>query len=367
MHNPNATTAYITPNLGNILNGYDPADSGKYTGTFNFANAFELSQNNSNEIYAVKTSLYKSVNRGDNWIRYNITGATNVHDILRIAKSNSNRIYVTENGTDIFQRSDDGGQSWVNITANKLADLVISDIVISQTNSLDIYITCLGNIDNAKVFHSLNGGGSWTNISTGLPNVDARCIVLAGNPENSIYVGNDFGVYYRDNNIGHWINFSNGLPIVFANHLVYDAVNNKISVATYGRGIWISDIYDVASCVVNRVLNGTYTNRNIYAASNDITSAGTIYGTANSRIKYSAAHQVILQPGFTAQVNSDFIVTLEGCDPAPILNGFSNKDAVFNNDSTKIYLKPINNIKKPTKPILKKINNTAKLNRRKRN
>ena len=362
-HNINGTTVDITPNLLNVLNGFDPADTAIYTGSFVFANAFEISQNNSSDVYAVKRSLYKSFNQGDNWVIYNIPGATNTHDILRVGKSNNNRIYVTESNTDIFQRSDNGGLTWTDITANKPVDAVISDIAINPANSLDIYITYLGNINDAKVFHSTNGGATWINISYGLPNVDIHCIVLTNNAVNGIYIGNDFGVYYYDNNIGHWINFSNGLPIVFAMHLVYDDVNNKLSVSTYGRGIWVSDEYDATSCAINKVLNSTYYYRNVYTASNDITSAGTVYGDANSHIKYSAGHQVIMQPGFTAQLNSDFVATLEGCTPAPTLTGRITADTIFVESDSIIllkYNKKIKNKNKPNLPMNNKIGEMRK-------
>ncbi|MEO7313378.1 MAG: 3-coathanger stack domain-containing protein [Chitinophagaceae bacterium] len=316
-HNTDLSTNYITPNQANLTNSYDPADTGKYSGTFNFSKAFEMSQNNSTDLYAVKKSFYVSSDRGDSWVRFGITGATNTHYILRVGKSNSNRVYVVEDVTNLFQRSDDGGVSWTNITANKPWNGVISDIAISATNSLDIYLTYYGNQFDAKVYHSTNGGVSWTNLSYGLPNVDTRCITLVGNAENAIYIGNDFGVYYMDNNLGHWINYSNGLPVVFAMNIVYDPINVKLSVATYGRGIWTSDAYSAAACVTDRSLNSTYYYRNVYAASNDITSVGTVYGDANSTIKFSAGHQIILQPGFAAQKNSDFTSSLEGCDPAP--------------------------------------------------
>lgn len=361
-HNINLTTDNINPRITNILNGYDPADTANNSGSFDFSKAFGISENNSTDIYAVKKSLYLSSTQGDNWVRFAITNATTTHYILRVAKSNSNRIYVVEDNTGLFQRSDNGGLSWTDITANKPYNGVISDIVISAVNSLDIYMTYYGNTANSKVYHSINGGASWTNLSSGLPNVDVRCITLVGNAENSIYLGNDFGVYYTDNNIGHWINFSNGLPVVYAMNIVYDAINLKLSVATYGRGIWVTDAYDAAACIANRTLSSTYYYRNVYAASNDINSTGTVYGDANSTIKFSAGHQVIMQPGFAAQKNSNFIATLEGCNPAPFDLKVGNADTANTafeeillrykkNDASKKNGKPVTPLKDKEKQI----------------
>lgn len=307
---------YITPRF---TANSDPADTAAYTGSFVFANAFALNENNNNYIYAVKRSLYISPNRGNTWTRKPITGATSTHYILKVGKTSSNYMYVIQDGDGMFQSTQDGGNSWTDITANKRFNGTISNLAINPNNSLEIYITYYGNTDTSKVYRSTNGGISWTNLSYGLPNIDVRCIVVVGNAENSLYVGNDLGVYYRDDNLGKWINFSNNLPVVFVMNLVYDATNSKISAGTYGRGIWVSDIYNASSCVVDRTLNSTYYYRNVYTASNDITSAGTVYGDANTNIKFSAGKNVILQPGFVAQVNSNFVASAEGCNPSPTL------------------------------------------------
>lgn len=40
-----------------------------------------------------------------------------------------------------------------------------------------------------------------------------------------------------------WIPFSNGLPNVRINELEINTLQNKIYAATYGRGLWSSDLY----------------------------------------------------------------------------------------------------------------------------
>ena len=314
-HNTDGTNTYVTPRTFNT-SSINVLDSGEYKGTFNFSKCFELNENNTTDVYCVKRSLYKSTNRGDSWTGYTITGTSNTHYLLRVGKSNINRMYVIEDGTGKFQRTDDGGTVWTDITPNKRFNGVISDLAINPSNSLDIYITYYGNTDTSKVYRSVNGGVSWTNLSQGLPNIDTRCVTLIGNSINSIYIGNDYGVFYRDDNLGKWINFSNNLPVTFVMNMEYDATNSKISAATYGRGIWISDLYTAASCIADRALNSTYYYRNVYTASNDITTTGTVYGEANTNIKFSAGHHVIMQPGFVAQEHSNFIASAEGCAPA---------------------------------------------------
>jgi hypothetical protein len=303
----------ITPGAG-----CNCKDTAGYSGSFVFGRAFMQQPFNYNYLLAAKRRLYVSSNKGTSWTNKVITGSVYTHYIARVSTTNSsNTIYVVEDETIRFLRSTNYGNSWTDLTAQKPYNGVISDIAISPTNDLDIYMSFYGNDPNAKVFRSINGGASWTNISNELPNVDTRTIALTGTA-NGIYVGNDFGVYYRDDNTNGWISFSNNLPIVFVMNLVYDATNAKISAATFGRGIWVSDAYNIADCPVNRTLNSIYFNRNTYSASAAISSTGTIYQDYNSRVTFSAEN-ITLSPGFSASQNSNFIATPYGCLPNPVL------------------------------------------------
>jgi hypothetical protein len=51
-----------------------------------------------------------------------------------------------------------------------------------------------------------------------------------------------FGVYYIDNTVDEWQNYSNNLPNVKISELEINKIDQKIYIATYGRGIWSSPI-----------------------------------------------------------------------------------------------------------------------------
>ncbi len=309
----NGVSTYITPGAG-----CNCKDTAEYSGSFVFGRAFMQQPFNNNYLLAAKRRLYVSSNKGSSWTNKVITGSTNTHYIARVSTTNSsNTIYVVEDGTIRFLRSTNYGNDWTDLTAQKPYNGVISDIAISPTNDLEVYMSFMGNDPNAKVFRSIDGGANWTNLSNELPNVDVRTIALTGTA-NGIYIGNDLGVYYRDNSTNGWISFSNNLPIVFVTNLVYDAANSKISASTFGRGIWVSDAYNIADCPPSRTLNSIYFNRNTYSASSSISSTGTIYADYNSRVTFSAQN-IVLSPGFSAAAKSNFMAVPNGCLPNPVL------------------------------------------------
>ncbi len=53
----------------------------------------------------------------------------------------------------------------------------------------------------------------------------------------------DVGIYYTDSTLSNWQPFDQGLPNVIVNELEIQYGAGKLRAATYGRGIWQSDLY----------------------------------------------------------------------------------------------------------------------------
>ena len=260
-------------------------DQLQFSGSFNYSKCLSIDESNNNTLYTIKRSFYKSLNQGTSWTRFEITGVQQPNVIMRVANSNSQIIYAVEtdwyNGPTYvpqrLRRGSNGGFSWKDLTANLPANIIIADLATDPAVANRIYITCYGNVAGSKVFRSLDGGLNWSNLSFGLPNVNVRCMALVNETKKGIYVGTHLGVYYRDNNVGNWIRFSNGLPIVQINNLYNNTTLQALSAATFGRGIFVSDLYDPSTCPTSLTLNSIYFNLTTYAASGTINSAGTIY------------------------------------------------------------------------------------------
>jgi hypothetical protein len=61
----------------------------------------------------------------------------------------------------------------------------------------------------------------------------------AGNP---IYIGTDAGVYYTRDGLPIFLPFKLGLPNVIIDELEIHYGSRKIVAATYGRGLWQSNL-----------------------------------------------------------------------------------------------------------------------------
>ena len=95
------------------------------------------------------------------------------------------------------------------------------------------------------VYASTNGGASWTNITSNLPEAPANSIVIDPNDANTLYLALDTGVYITTAvttcaTENCWSIYGTGLP---NSPVVQLAAFNSggqslLRAATYGRGIW---------------------------------------------------------------------------------------------------------------------------------
>ncbi|MEI8137920.1 MAG: T9SS type A sorting domain-containing protein, partial [Bacteroidota bacterium] len=199
-----------------------------------------------NTYYCGYQDVFKSTTQGAQWVQMGNIGAT--LDEIKVSPSNPNIIYATSVGG--VWRTSNGGITWSNIAAgigNNGSQ--ITDLAIDNLNPNQIYVTISGYSAGAKVFSSNNGGATWTNYSTGLPNIPTNCIIYTKNSPQALYIGTDVGVYYREASMASWMPYFTGLPNVVVNDMEIYYPTGKLRAATYGRGIWETNLYSNPTAV----------------------------------------------------------------------------------------------------------------------
>ncbi|TYA60135.1 T9SS sorting signal type C domain-containing protein [Formosa maritima] len=214
---------------------------------------YKLDPNNSARMFAGYDNVWRSddvkspATNAIVWTRIsNFGGTSNMVD-LAIAPSNSNVMYVSRNGTNKFYFSNNAlsaTPTWTNLTANLPSNSEAKDIEIDPTDENHLFIA-LGN----NIYESIDAGNSWTDVSGTLPNISLNTIVIdASSPIEAMYVGMDVGVYYKDNTLSDWTPFYTGLSNLEITELEIHSnttdCNSKLYAATYGQGLWISDLKD---------------------------------------------------------------------------------------------------------------------------
>lgn len=278
---------------------------------------------NDARMYIGYDKCYRSTNSGTAWTQ--IGGSLGTGVDLTACPSNSSRLYYATSSK--VWRSDNctaAAPTFTNVTGTlPVASASITSITVDNTNSLNAFVSFSGFSAANKVFETIDGGVTWTNISTGLPNIPVNCILYHNGSADGIYVGTDVGVYYRDDALGTWIPFMNGLPNVIVRELEIHTSTNQLVAATYGRGFWKSDTY--SGCPSGYSLStSNYQDQGYFyfEASSSISSSMHLYGGTGTDCNYNAGSYIDLVDGFEITDGSLLHAYIDGCtgtsNPFPI-------------------------------------------------
>ncbi len=194
---------------------------------------------NSAHLFVGKHQVYKSTNSGTSWTQIGTFPTGGLLDDIAVAPSNANYIYAARSN-QFYVTTD--GVNWVNRTAG-LGTSAITDISISNTDPNKAWVTFSGFVNGEKIFETTNAGVTWTNVSSNLPNIPANAVVFTNGTAGSLYVGMDVGVYFKDATMTNWILFNTGLPNTIISEMEIQYSTSKLRAATYGRGLWESDLF----------------------------------------------------------------------------------------------------------------------------
>lgn len=230
---------YRSDNAGHDWENIKPSGSGDG----DWVTPYVIDPNDPNVLYAGFSEVYKTTNKGISWNEISGFGGALLKTIS-VAPSDSKIIYVATN-TAVY-RTTSGGLSWVNISSGLPANYK-TYIAVSQFNPKKVWISHSGYTTGKRVYVSETGGPPWINYSDGLPNIPINCIVYENNSNEALYAGTDLGVYYRNNSMTEWIPYSEGLPNVIVTEMEIQYTTGKLRAATYGRGVWETDLYSETS------------------------------------------------------------------------------------------------------------------------
>jgi len=220
--------------------------SNAITGNNLFLTPYKMDPNNHLTLFVANQNLWKSTNQGNTWTKLTTWNGNFIREFA-IAPSNSQCMYLVS-WYDVFKTTD-GGASWTTVTSNlPINNNVLVNVAIKDDDPNTAWVTYSG-YDSDRVYQTTNGGTSWTNISGGLPELPVNCVIQDKQKTDNvvIYVGTDVGVYVKIDN-DDWMPFFDGLPNVVVSELdiYYDennSENSKIRAATFGRGMWESDLW----------------------------------------------------------------------------------------------------------------------------
>jgi photosystem II stability/assembly factor-like uncharacterized protein len=168
---------------------------------------------------------------------------------LAVPKSNPNTIYVFKKNTPLikeksqFYRTLDAGKTWEFYDSDLYSDSYITYLIVDDKNPDRLWATLSNFTAGRKILYSSDGGKTWENITYNLPNLPANSVVYQSDEKtNILYAAMDIGVYYLIEGSNEWKPLMGNLPNVIVHELEINYTTKKLYAATFGRGIWITDL-----------------------------------------------------------------------------------------------------------------------------
>ncbi len=154
-------------------------------------------------------------------------------------------------GTDdgYIQVTEDGGQNWRRI--DKLPGVpdrfFVNDIKADLHNPDTVYVV----VDDHKhgdlspyILKSTNRGRSWKSIASNLPERHLLWRVVQDHVSPGLlFLGTEFGVFFTVNGGGSWTKLKGGSPNIAFRDLVIQTRENDLVGATFGRSFYVLDDY----------------------------------------------------------------------------------------------------------------------------
>ena len=235
---------------------------------------FILHETDPNTMFIGYENIWRSKNVKSysvSWKNISSANTNSAHSKIKVVEQspvNTNILYYSRTDNRIFRSTNVNSTTpeWKRLSNTPSS--LITDIEADPNNENIVYATFASH----KIYMSENQGDSWTDITGNLPQVSFNSLISDKNSEKGLYVGTDIGVFYKNAFMDEWVYLSNGFPAsarVTDLEIYYDDLNpsnSALRAATYGRGLWESDLYseevidslDVQILSIKNPVNNSY-------------------------------------------------------------------------------------------------------------
>jgi uncharacterized repeat protein (TIGR01451 family) len=165
-------------------------------------------------LYAGTTDsgVYRSTDGGLSWVHKDSgIGGVGV-DALVVDPIDSSKLYLA--GTDGTFRTLDSADTWTPLAS---APALVTSLAIDSLAPTNLLATTFG-----KIFSSADSGGSWIELTGGIPAAEMHAILFAPQSSSLILAGTGSGVARTENGGASWSEPNAGLRAVRVEHLAID-------------------------------------------------------------------------------------------------------------------------------------------------
>ena len=162
----------------------------------------------------------------------------NFHTVTTLAESAMDPAILYAGTTDgNVWHSLDAGDNWENITG-LLPERYVTSVKASPLSASVVYVTHSGYKDNDQVSYvhkSLDYGNTWQSISGDLPDLPINHIEVYN--DSTFVVATDAGVYFSDNEGQNWERVGENMPLIPVFDIELDLEESVLVAGTFARSL----------------------------------------------------------------------------------------------------------------------------------
>lgn len=277
-YNQKGTLMGVATAYNGVASTVDDFNAGGFAGTYSgwnnglilsdnvlFYAPFVLDRNNTSTMYYGTNHLNKAVDfwnqaanttpslqiytqlNGGNAITTAVSPSTYTGAISAIETApsllngDSQIIFVGSDNGRVF-RSVDSGATFQEVDAGGPLGLFVSNIIVDPRNPQVVYQSrsgFSGSLPAHNVRKSIDGGTTWNDAASGLPDIPVNGIAFDPAFPNQLWAGTDVGMYLSTDGGASWIPYNDGVPNVAIFDVKSEPLTHTVLACTHGRGAFI--------------------------------------------------------------------------------------------------------------------------------
>jgi hypothetical protein len=237
--------------------------SGFVNANSDFYPPFVVDPTNGNHLLIGLDRVYETTNGATAWTAISTPGSNGFNNVVNVNPNNVDTIALApangpnpeviyaatgdSNGGSLIFVSTDDGAVWNEEDLPCLASghfssgCRVNQIVTDpddSTGQTAIAVTNNFTGGGQHVYRTINAGATWTDISSGLPDLPTWSAQVDTDASHTIYISNDTGVYSSPSPYSTWSVYGAGLPSAQGYDLELNRSLHVLAVGTHGRGAW---------------------------------------------------------------------------------------------------------------------------------
>ena len=212
-----------------------------------------------NHVYlGFENQLFKSVDAGQNYSAVYSGPANSKVFGIEISRANTQTMYIVvkpEVGNTFLAKTTNDWQSSTPISLPQNGSIPAL-ITLNPEDDQEIWVAFPHGDDGSKIYRSTNGGNTWANeTSSELDAQRIQSITTIGGTNGGIYLGTGMSCYYKNDSMSAWAIDNAGLPSTIGTTGIRPFYRDgKIRLASYGKGIWESPLFETPSRPVAKIM-----------------------------------------------------------------------------------------------------------------